>query len=165
MDLLRFPIHAVHHPRRNMQVNGVLSKDNLGYAWQCNTFGHYVLVRPFFECSRFPPPMLRFDDSSTARCKTCYWPTPTSQNVQHASSGCRRSTRNPYSTPRTIGSSLRHTIRTKPRSTRSTSSRPSSKSAPLKRRKLVARLRWRRRSRRTARSTTLSSRPASRRRT
>ncbi|KAI1795266.1 hypothetical protein LXA43DRAFT_992151 [Ganoderma leucocontextum] len=45
LDLLRFPIHAVHHPRRNMQVNGVLSKDNLGYAWQCNTFGHYVLYR------------------------------------------------------------------------------------------------------------------------
>ncbi|KAM5530912.1 hypothetical protein V8D89_015444, partial [Ganoderma adspersum] len=45
MDLLRFPIHAVHHPRRNMQVNGVLSKDNLGFAWQCNTFGHYVLYR------------------------------------------------------------------------------------------------------------------------
>ncbi|TBU37237.1 hypothetical protein BD309DRAFT_974457 [Dichomitus squalens] len=45
LDLFRWPVHAVHHPRRNMQVNGVLSKDNLGYTWQCNTFGHYMLYR------------------------------------------------------------------------------------------------------------------------
>ncbi|PIL26432.1 hypothetical protein GSI_12190 [Ganoderma sinense ZZ0214-1] len=45
LDFLRFPIHAIQHPRRNIQVNGVLSKDNLGYTWQCNIFGHYVLYR------------------------------------------------------------------------------------------------------------------------
>ncbi|KAI0716004.1 hypothetical protein C8T65DRAFT_642505 [Cerioporus squamosus] len=44
-DLLRYPIHACQHPRRNIQVNGVLSKDNLGYTWQCNVFGHYILYR------------------------------------------------------------------------------------------------------------------------
>ncbi|KAI0351190.1 hypothetical protein OH77DRAFT_1429985 [Trametes cingulata] len=44
-DLLTHPIDAIEHPRRNMQINGVLSKDNLGYTWQCNVFGHYVLYR------------------------------------------------------------------------------------------------------------------------
>ncbi|KAI0669094.1 hypothetical protein C8Q78DRAFT_978735 [Trametes maxima] len=44
-DLFTHPIHAIEHVRRNIQTNGVLSKDNLGYAWQCNVFGHYVLYR------------------------------------------------------------------------------------------------------------------------
>ncbi|KAI0632626.1 hypothetical protein C8Q77DRAFT_1218157 [Trametes polyzona] len=44
-DLFTHPIDAIEHPRRNMQVNGVLSKDNLGFTWQCNVFGHYVLYR------------------------------------------------------------------------------------------------------------------------
>ncbi|KAI0820494.1 hypothetical protein BC628DRAFT_1422829 [Trametes gibbosa] len=44
-DVLQHPIHTVEHPRRNIQVNGVLSNDNLGYTWQCNVFGHYVLYR------------------------------------------------------------------------------------------------------------------------
>ncbi|KAI0324811.1 hypothetical protein GY45DRAFT_1313202 [Cubamyces sp. BRFM 1775] len=44
-DLLTHPIDAIEHPRRNMQVNEVLSKDNLGFTWQCNVFGHYVLYR------------------------------------------------------------------------------------------------------------------------
>lgn len=43
-DLLVYFLDIIHHPRSNIQVNGVLSKDNLGYAWQCNAFGHYVLV-------------------------------------------------------------------------------------------------------------------------
>ncbi|OSD03881.1 hypothetical protein PYCCODRAFT_1434279 [Trametes coccinea BRFM310] len=44
-DLFTHPIHAVEHPRRNIQVNGVLTGDGLGYTWQCNVFGHYVLYR------------------------------------------------------------------------------------------------------------------------
>ncbi|KAI0776581.1 hypothetical protein BD413DRAFT_644898 [Trametes elegans] len=44
-DLLTHPIHAVEHPRRNIQNNGVYTKDGLGYTWQCNVFGHYVLYR------------------------------------------------------------------------------------------------------------------------
>ncbi|EIW56997.1 uncharacterized protein TRAVEDRAFT_73290 [Trametes versicolor FP-101664 SS1] len=44
-DLLIHPIDAIEHPRRNMQINGVLSEDGLGYTWQCNVFGHYVLYR------------------------------------------------------------------------------------------------------------------------
>ena len=46
LDLLTTPILGLTFPRRNIQVNGVLSKDNLGYAWQCNVFGHYMLVSP-----------------------------------------------------------------------------------------------------------------------
>ncbi|KAI0743762.1 hypothetical protein C8Q80DRAFT_858877 [Daedaleopsis nitida] len=44
-DFLGSPVLALQYPRRNIQVNGVLSKDNLGYTWQCNVFGHYVLYR------------------------------------------------------------------------------------------------------------------------
>ncbi|KAI9061931.1 hypothetical protein FKP32DRAFT_1612868 [Trametes sanguinea] len=44
-DLCTHPIHAVEHPRCNIQVNGVLTGDGLGYTWQCNVFGHYVLYR------------------------------------------------------------------------------------------------------------------------
>ncbi|CDO76590.1 hypothetical protein BN946_scf184868.g4 [Trametes cinnabarina] len=43
-DLFTHPIHAVEHPRRNIQLNGVLSDDGLGFTWQCNVFGHYVLL-------------------------------------------------------------------------------------------------------------------------
>ncbi|OBZ68898.1 3-keto-steroid reductase [Grifola frondosa] len=45
MDLLRAPVAAIEHPNSNIQRNGVLSSDNLGYTWQCNVFGHYVLFR------------------------------------------------------------------------------------------------------------------------
>ncbi|KZT05141.1 uncharacterized protein LAESUDRAFT_702717 [Laetiporus sulphureus 93-53] len=39
------PTAAVRNPAFNIQKAGVLSKDNLGYVWQCNVFGHYVLFR------------------------------------------------------------------------------------------------------------------------
>ncbi|KAL7278441.1 hypothetical protein ACG7TL_007438 [Trametes sanguinea] len=51
-DLFTHPIHAVEHPRRNIQVNGVLTGDGLGYTWQCNVFGHYVLAS-IRECRSF----------------------------------------------------------------------------------------------------------------
>ncbi|KAH9939356.1 uncharacterized protein BXZ73DRAFT_43814 [Epithele typhae] len=44
-DLFTQPIFAIQHPTRNIQVNGITSKDHLGYAWQCNVFGHYVVYR------------------------------------------------------------------------------------------------------------------------
>nr|VWO98099.1 Uncharacterized protein [Ganoderma boninense] len=44
-DLMRYPTLTVTHPRANIQKTGVLSKDNLGYAWQCNVFGHYCVYR------------------------------------------------------------------------------------------------------------------------
>ena len=64
-DLCTHLIFAIQHPTRNIQVNGVLSKDNLGYAWQCNVFGHYVLVSyPFssfyaLRSNRVPYPQYR----------------------------------------------------------------------------------------------------------
>ncbi|KAI0945840.1 hypothetical protein AcV7_009969 [Taiwanofungus camphoratus] len=42
---LESPLLAVRHPAFNVQTNGAISKDNLGFVWQCNVFGHYVLYR------------------------------------------------------------------------------------------------------------------------
>ncbi|OCH85757.1 hypothetical protein OBBRIDRAFT_838719 [Obba rivulosa] len=39
------PISSVEHPCYNIQTRGVRSKDGLGWTWQCNVFGHYVLFR------------------------------------------------------------------------------------------------------------------------
>jgi len=36
----------VTHPRYNIQRTAILSDDGLGWVWQCNVFGHYVVVRP-----------------------------------------------------------------------------------------------------------------------
>lgn len=43
-DMFTHPIFASTHPRSNVQKNGVMSDDNLGYVWQCNVFGHYCVV-------------------------------------------------------------------------------------------------------------------------
>ncbi|KZV71402.1 NAD(P)-binding protein [Peniophora sp. CONT] len=36
---------ALTYPRYNIQHHGQLSDDGLGWVWQCNVFGHYVLAR------------------------------------------------------------------------------------------------------------------------
>ncbi|CCM02120.1 uncharacterized protein FIBRA_04197 [Fibroporia radiculosa] len=38
-------LDAVLHPTYNVQKIGVMSGDNLGFVWQCNIFGHYVMFR------------------------------------------------------------------------------------------------------------------------
>jgi len=52
LDLLVFfrqclesPLLTIRHPAFNIQKVGVMSNDNLGFVWQCNVFGHYVLFR------------------------------------------------------------------------------------------------------------------------
>ncbi|KAH9059315.1 NAD(P)-binding protein [Lactarius vividus] len=35
----------VTHPRYNIQRTGIMSDDGLGWVWQCNVFGHYVICR------------------------------------------------------------------------------------------------------------------------
>jgi len=44
-QLATAPMQSVEHPCYNMQMKGVRSKDGLGWTWQCNVFGHYVLFR------------------------------------------------------------------------------------------------------------------------
>ena len=44
VDLARYPMFGARNPRANIQVSGVMSQDKLGYVFQCNVFGHYVLV-------------------------------------------------------------------------------------------------------------------------
>ena len=128
LNFFRVLIHAIEHPRRNMQLNGILSRDNLGYAWQCNIFGHYVLVRRPVNLARLITVLI--PNPSIARYKITSWRMPISQNVRRGSCGCPRPTRNPLSTQRMIGSSPERPTRTKRPSIKSTSLRASSKSAP-----------------------------------
>jgi 3-keto steroid reductase len=32
-------------PEYNIQRRAMMSDDGLGWVWQCNVFGHYILVR------------------------------------------------------------------------------------------------------------------------
>ncbi|KAI9449638.1 NAD(P)-binding protein [Lactarius psammicola] len=41
LDLFKF----VTHPRYNIQRTAMVSDDGLGWVWQCNVFGHYVICR------------------------------------------------------------------------------------------------------------------------
>lgn len=45
MQCLESPLKAVQYPAFNVQKAGVTSGDGLGFVWQCNVFGHYVLFR------------------------------------------------------------------------------------------------------------------------
>lgn len=47
-QLLKEPVVAVTSPVYKLQVVGELSVDGLGWVWQCNVFGHYVLVSSIF---------------------------------------------------------------------------------------------------------------------
>ena len=44
-QLLTNWISAVTTPRYYLQGVGDMSRDGLGWVWQCNVFGHYALVR------------------------------------------------------------------------------------------------------------------------
>jgi 3-keto steroid reductase len=44
-QICRSPMSSVTSPEYNYQRQGELSVDALGYVWQCNVFGHYVLYR------------------------------------------------------------------------------------------------------------------------
>jgi 3-keto steroid reductase len=39
-------LDLVTNPTYIVQRTALMSDDGLGWAWQCNVFGHYVLVRP-----------------------------------------------------------------------------------------------------------------------
>lgn len=39
------PFGFATHPRYNIQRTAIVSDDGLGWAWQCNVFGHYVVCR------------------------------------------------------------------------------------------------------------------------
>jgi 3-keto steroid reductase len=43
-------VTAVTAPRYYIQNTGDVSRDGLGWVWQCNVFGHYVLVRSLDSC-------------------------------------------------------------------------------------------------------------------
>lgn len=49
-QILRNPVEATTYPCYKIQKKGLLSEDRLGWVWQCNVFGHYLMV------SRIPPP-------------------------------------------------------------------------------------------------------------
>lgn len=43
---------AVTAPGYKIQATGEMSGDGLGWVWQCNIFGHYVLVSTFIGFDR-----------------------------------------------------------------------------------------------------------------
>ena len=43
-EVLTRPVHAATFPVFKKQISGQMSADGLGLLWQCNVFGHYVLV-------------------------------------------------------------------------------------------------------------------------
>ena len=45
-------LRVVTEPAFYLQRVGLMSDDGLGWAWQCNVFGHYILVRPLRLCLR-----------------------------------------------------------------------------------------------------------------
>lgn len=49
-QILRNPVEATTYPCYKIQKKGLLSEDRLGWVWQCNVFGHYLMV------SGIPPP-------------------------------------------------------------------------------------------------------------
>lgn len=46
---------ALTYPRYNIQTHGQLSDDGLGWVFQCNVFGHYILVRDLCNVSTETP--------------------------------------------------------------------------------------------------------------
>ncbi|KAI0035642.1 hypothetical protein K488DRAFT_18021, partial [Vararia minispora EC-137] len=42
---LASPLDALTYPKYNVQETGKMSNDGLGWVWQCNVFGHYILAR------------------------------------------------------------------------------------------------------------------------
>jgi NAD(P)-dependent dehydrogenase (short-subunit alcohol dehydrogenase family) len=58
------PFEFASHPRFNIQRTGIMSDDGLGWAWQCNVFGHYIIVR-----SSSTPSPLHADVSFREQCR------------------------------------------------------------------------------------------------
>lgn len=115
-QLLKEPMNALTAPTFYIQHQGEISIDNLGWVWQCNLFGHYVLVSSFLPqhaSRRYTYP----HNPSTARSSTTSLPPRTPW--AHALCGCLPSRRPPsFTTPRT-GSSKRRNTRTRARNIRS----------------------------------------------
>lgn len=44
-ELFRNPIRAVTAPNYKIENRGEISEDGLGWVWQCNVFGHYVIYK------------------------------------------------------------------------------------------------------------------------
>lgn len=117
------PFEFATHPRYNIQRSAMVSDDGLGWVWQCNVFGHYVIVRPLpLLCC----PMLTRSASSVVRSRR------SSQRRRHdrasaprASCGCHHSRRTQAYTMRMTGSSCRASDRTRAPNSKLTSSVPS----------------------------------------
>ncbi|KAG5645271.1 hypothetical protein DXG03_006573 [Asterophora parasitica] len=57
-QLLKEPMTAVTAPAYYGQHSGEISIDGLGWVWQCNLFGHYVLYRSIQDLLLASPPSL-----------------------------------------------------------------------------------------------------------
>lgn len=76
----------------NVQKVGVLSPDSLGMVWQCNVFGHYVLVSRHGLLQRArSQPLTRTSSVLSSRCSLHGRNEILRSRL--VSSGCLRSTR------------------------------------------------------------------------
>jgi hypothetical protein len=95
----------------------IMSDDGLGWVWQCNVFGHYIIVR---SSSTLSP-----DVSSREQCRALEAQLAASRHDQvsapRASCGCRRSSRAQTHMTRTTGSSCRANGHTRAPNSRTTS--------------------------------------------
>jgi 3-keto steroid reductase len=57
-QILTSPLAAFTAPEYNLQVAGEISVDGLGWVWQCNVFGHFVLFRSLQPILKRSPPSL-----------------------------------------------------------------------------------------------------------
>jgi 3-keto steroid reductase len=55
IELVRNPVRAVTAPNYKIEVKGEISADGLGWVWQCNVFGHYVMYRSLLPILRKSP--------------------------------------------------------------------------------------------------------------
>jgi 3-keto steroid reductase len=42
-------LYAVTHPDYLVERTGLMTNDKLGWTWQCNVFGHFLMVRGLVE--------------------------------------------------------------------------------------------------------------------
>lgn len=66
-QLFTEPIVAVTFPIYKKQHTGVMSSDGLGWVWQCNVFGHYLLVRSPLYLSVAPYTYALFNERLVAK--------------------------------------------------------------------------------------------------
>lgn len=101
-------LDAVTYPRYNVQQGGLMSEDGLGWVWQCNVFGHYILVSTR---------IYSFANASNQLCRSvAHWSQHCLHILMHSTvlpvySGCLLWKPTQFTMIQKTGSSLNHCTR------------------------------------------------------